>query len=103
LKKNNFNNNNNNNNNNDEDDDESLIEKAMNCIRAAATNISLFKLNLKTIFQQIDVSNNNFLSKLEMNEAFLHMGVKLDTKSMDAIFKFFKYIFCFILFYICWY
>ena len=92
-------NNTSNSNNEEEDEETSIIEKAMNCIRAAATNISLFKLNLKQIFQQIDTSKNGFLSKLEMNEAFLHMGVKLDKESMDAIFKFYSYYYYYYYYY----
>lgn len=71
----------------EDEGNESLIEKAMEAIRKAAANVSAFKLDLKTIFEQFDTSGDGFLSPPEMAEAFISMGVKLDAESMIAIFK----------------
>ena len=65
----------------------SLVEQAMNAIRRAAANIAAFKLDLKAIFEEFDTSGDGFLSPMEMAQAFLSMGVKLDVPSVKAIFQ----------------
>jgi hypothetical protein len=67
--------------------DESLVEQAMNAIRRIASNISIYKLDLKKVFEQFDTSGDGFLSAEEMAEAFLAMGVKLDIPTMKVIFE----------------
>lgn len=69
-------------------DEDSLITQAMDAIRRAAANISSFKLNLKQVFEEFDLSGDGFLSPMEMAQAFLRMGVKLDIPTMNAIFKY---------------
>lgn len=64
-----------------------VIEKAMEAIRRAASNISLFKLDLKALFDEFDTSGDGFLSEMEMAEAFRAMGVQIDQESMEALFK----------------
>jgi len=61
----------------------------MDAIRRAAANITAFKLDLKSVFEQFDTSGDGFLSIMEMASAFLAMGVKLDVQTMNAIFKHF--------------
>lgn len=69
-------------------EEESLVSQAMEAIRRAAANVSSFKLNLKQVFEEFDTSGDGFLSPMEMAQAFLRMGVKLDIPTMNAIFKY---------------
>lgn len=61
----------------------------MDAIRRAAANITAFKLDLKSVFEQFDTSGDGLLSIMEMASAFLAMGVKLDVNTMKAIFRHF--------------
>lgn len=73
--------------NNEDEGNESLIEKAMDAIRKASSNVAAFKLDLRAVFEQFDTSGDGFLSPEEMAQGFLSMGVMLDVESMQAIFK----------------
>jgi len=66
---------------------ESIVEVAMEALKAAATNILTYKLDLKAIFQHFDTRKDGLLTQKELAESFLRMGVKLDAIALDAIFK----------------
>lgn len=70
-------------------DQGSLVDLAMSTIRKAAKNASLYKLNLKAIFDEMDVSGDGFITIQEMDSAFQRLGVKLDQASLDAIYRHF--------------
>eukprot|EP00981_Chlorochromonas_danica_P013310 scaffold6125_cov262-Ochromonas_danica.AAC.2 len=72
-----------------DNDEESIVTIAMEAIRKAAANISAFKLDLKAVFEEFDRSGDGLLSPMEMAQAFLSLGVKLDLPSIDIIFKHF--------------
>jgi Ca2+-binding EF-hand superfamily protein len=61
----------------------------MEVIRRTAANASAYKLDLKKVFRDFDVSGDGFLSIQEMAGAFLHMGVKLDSDTLTAMFRHF--------------
>lgn len=73
----------------DDSNESSIVEVAMEAIRKAAANISAFKLDLKAVFQMFDTSGDGFLSPVEMAQAFLSFGIKLDIPSIQVIFKHF--------------
>lgn len=52
-------------------------------------NANAYKLDLKEVFQQFDTSGDGFLSKTEMLQAFIGMGVKLDIETGNALFNHF--------------
>lgn len=61
----------------------------MEVIRRTAANASAYKLDLKKVFRDFDVSGDGFLSIQEMAGAFLHMGVKVDSDTLAALFRHF--------------
>ena len=63
------------------------VAQAMECIRKAAANAAAYKLDLRAVFDQFDTSGDGFISKQEMADAFLHMGVHLDLETADILFK----------------
>jgi hypothetical protein len=70
-----------------EQDDRSLVEQAFDVIRKAAQNVAAYKLDLKGLFQSFDSSGDGYLSKEEMAEAFLALGVPLDIETSEILFK----------------
>jgi Ca2+-binding EF-hand superfamily protein len=59
----------------------------MEVIRRAAANAAIYKLDLRDVFHRFDVSGDGYISKPEMAEAFLHMGVQLDLDTVDVLFR----------------
>lgn len=68
-------------------DDRSIIEQAFDAIRKAAQNVAAYKLDLKGLFESFDSSGDGYLSKQEMVEAFLGLGVPLDIETSEILFK----------------
>lgn len=64
------------------------VKQAMEVIRKASANVSLYKLNIKQVFEDMDVSKDGFLSISEMENAFKCMGVALTETSLQALFKY---------------
>jgi hypothetical protein len=71
----------------DDEGENSHVERAMKAIRTAASNASLYKLNLKHVFDEIDVSGDGNITIDEMKRAFEAMGVVLDDGTLDALFR----------------
>lgn len=65
------------------------IEKALCLIKKASTNPSLYKLNLKKVFLDMDTSGDGFVSLEEMRCFFDTVGLRLDDKLIDALFSHF--------------
>lgn len=65
------------------------IDLAMEAIRKAARNASLYKLDLRCLFDQMDISGDGLLSVNEFLTAFDLLGVKLDSDSLAALFQHF--------------
>jgi len=61
----------------------------MEVIRRTAANASAYMLDLMKVFKDFDLSGDGFLSIKEMASAFLHMGVRLDSDTLAAIFRHF--------------
>ena len=70
-------------------DFKSVVEKALNAIKAAAKNASMYKLDLKKVFNDFDINGDGFLDPKEMAEVFLSLGVEIDIEAMDALFHHF--------------
>ena len=68
-------------------DETSIMDAAMAAIRTAANNASLYKLDLKRVFDDIDVSGDGHITIDEMGMAFEMMGVTLDDLTLDALFR----------------
>lgn len=68
-------------------DETSVMDSAMAAIRTAASNASLYKLDLKRVFDDIDVSGDGHITIDEMAMAFESMGVTLDDLTLDALFR----------------
>lgn len=69
-------------------DETSIMDAAMAAIRTAASNASLYKLDLKRVFDDIDVSGDGHITIDEMAQAFDLMGVTLDDLTLDALFRY---------------
>jgi len=69
-------------------DEQSVVQRAMQAIRKAAVNASLYKLDLKAVFKEMDTSGDGFITVSEMDKAFIRMGLKLDDESLDALFRY---------------
>ena len=69
------------------EDGRSRVEEAMRAIRTAASNASLYKLNLKQVFDEMDVSGDGHITIDEMKRSFEAMGVILDDGTLDAVFR----------------
>lgn len=69
-------------------DETSIMDVAMAAIRTAASNASLYKLDLKRVFDDIDVSGDGHITIDEMGQAFELMGVTLDDLTLDALFRY---------------
>ena len=67
----------------------SVVDEAMKAIRRAAVNASLYKLDLKSVFHDIDTSGDGFITISEMGQAFARLGLKLEDKVLDALFSHF--------------
>ena len=63
------------------------IEKALALIRKAASNASIYKLNLKKVFQEMDVSGDGFVSFNEMRDFFKNIGMKIENRLLFALFR----------------
>lgn len=70
-------------------DEGSVVAQAMEAIRRASVNASLYKLNLKTVFHEMDTSGDGFITISEMGRAFVRLGLKLEDKVLDALFSHF--------------
>jgi Ca2+-binding EF-hand superfamily protein len=70
-------------------DETSIMDTAMKAIRTAASNASLYKLDLQRVFEDIDVSGDGHITIDEMAMAFESMGVTLDDLVLDALFRHF--------------
>lgn len=68
-------------------DETSVMDSAMAAIRTAANNASMYKLDLKRVFDEIDVSGDGHITIDEMALAFESMGVSLDDLTLDALFR----------------
>jgi hypothetical protein len=72
----------------DEVDAVSSVEEALTAIRKAATNASLYKLDLKQVFDSMDTSGDGFLTLPEMDQAFKLLGVALSNEILLALFRY---------------
>lgn len=70
-------------------DAESTVELAMSAIRKAASNANLYKLDLRNVFDQIDVSGDGKITIDEMARAFELMGVQVDDDVLLVLFHHF--------------
>lgn len=64
------------------------IEKALCLLKKAATNSSLYKLNLKQVFQDMDISGDGFVSLSEMHNFLITIGLKMEDRLVDALFRY---------------
>jgi Ca2+-binding EF-hand superfamily protein len=76
-------------NQNDPDTPISSTEEAMDIIRKASVNASLYKLNLKDLFHEMDTSGDGYLTIIELNSFFLSLGLQLDSTSLHNLFEHF--------------
>jgi Ca2+-binding EF-hand superfamily protein len=73
----------------DNRDAESAVELAMSAIRKAASNATLYKLDLRAVFDQIDVSGDGKITIDEMARAFELMGVQVSDDVLLVLFHHF--------------
>jgi Ca2+-binding EF-hand superfamily protein len=71
------------------DDEKSDVELAMEAVRKASQNISAYKLDLRRVFDEFDLSGDGFIDSFEMRNVFERLGIKLNDYAADAIFKHF--------------
>jgi Ca2+-binding EF-hand superfamily protein len=67
----------------------SVVDKAMDAIRKAASLHRTAELDLRSVFSDFDRSGNGQLSIEEMQAAFLALGVNLDQQALVALFNHF--------------
>eukprot|EP01041_Mallomonas_annulata_P007509 gene7509-15367_t len=67
----------------------SAVEQAMDAIRKAAKKASAYKLDLHSVFRDIDTSNDGFLDINELNEGLINLGLKLDPNMLYTLFRHF--------------
>jgi calmodulin len=72
-----------------DNEDQSVMEEAMEMLRRASTNASLYKLNLKGLFQEMDSSGDGFLTISEFNSFFRSLGLQLNPEILQALFTHF--------------
>ena len=65
----------------------SVVEQAMEAIRKAAATASLYKLDLRVVFAEMDVSGDGFIDVQEMGAAFRKLGLQLSDESLTAVFR----------------
>lgn len=70
-------------------DDLGVMEEAMEIIRKASTNASLYKLNLKDLFHEMDSSGDGYLTITELHTFFLSLGLQLNPQSLQALYSHF--------------
>ena len=63
------------------------IERALCLLKKAAQNSSLYKLNLKNVFEDMDVSGDGFVSLSEMRNFLATIGLRMEDRLIDALFR----------------
>jgi hypothetical protein len=63
------------------------IERALCLLKKAAQNSSLHKLNLKQVFEDMDISGDGFVSLSEMRGFLTSIGLKMEGRVIDALFR----------------
>jgi Ca2+-binding EF-hand superfamily protein len=64
----------------------SSMEEAMDIIRKASVNASLYKLNLKDLFHEMDTSGDGYLTISELGTFFRSLGLQLDPTSLQSLY-----------------
>mmetsp|Transcript_12441 Transcript_12441/g.20216 ORF Transcript_12441/g.20216 Transcript_12441/m.20216 type:complete len:712 (-) Transcript_12441:555-2690(-) len=67
----------------------SEIERALCLLKKAAQNSSMYKLNLKQVFEDMDINRDGFVSLPEMYSFFTSISLKMEPKLIDALFRHF--------------
>jgi hypothetical protein len=63
------------------------IEKALCLLKKAAMNTSLYKLNLKKVFHDMDISGDGFVSLSEMHKFLATIGLKMEDRLINVLFR----------------
>jgi Ca2+-binding EF-hand superfamily protein len=72
-----------------ENANQSVMEEAMEILRRASTNASLYKLNLKDLFHEMDSSGDGYLTISEFNSFFHSLGLQINPEILQILFTHF--------------
>ena len=70
-------------------EDATILERALQAIKMAASNSFVQSLDIKKVFEEIDSSGNGRISENEMVEGLAKMGVQLDSEASKILFQHF--------------